>query len=153
MKSVMTNIIASGYPSAPSRWLNVWLAALSSNRLLHIMGYLYYKNYIGSVEYDDKADCLRGRVLGIRDSLMSYEGMSLEDLRKDFQKSVDLYIEACYAKKKEPIRPYSRPLKIRLNPDLYGRAAFMAEQKNMTLHAFVENAVRDFLQRLEKEEI
>ena len=51
-------------------------------------GYLKYKDYLGSVEYSEKDDCLYGRVMGIR-GLISYEGNSLEELKRDFYQAVD----------------------------------------------------------------
>lgn len=63
-------------------------------------GYLKYKDYLGSVEYSEKDDCLYGRVIGIR-GLISYEGTSLDELKKDFYRAVEDYLALCKQKKKE----------------------------------------------------
>ena len=45
--------------------------------------YLEYKGYLGSVEYSAEDDCLFGKVIGIR-GLISYEGNSVSELKKDY---------------------------------------------------------------------
>ncbi len=41
-------------------------------------GYLHYKGYTGSIEYDDEYKIYCGKVLGIR-SLILYEGETIEE--------------------------------------------------------------------------
>lgn len=53
------------------------------------MGYLEYKNFKGSVEYSKEDHCLFGKVQGTGKSLILYEGNTLDELRKDFEESVD----------------------------------------------------------------
>ena len=47
------------------------------------MDYLEYKGYKGSVEY-----CLFGKVQGLSKELISYEGQTLDELRKDFEEGI-----------------------------------------------------------------
>jgi predicted HicB family RNase H-like nuclease len=55
---------------------------------------LEYKGYHGSVEYSAADNCLFGKVIGIR-SLISYEGESVEELKRDFMDGIDDYIASC----------------------------------------------------------
>ena len=50
------------------------------------MNYLEYKGYKGSVEYSKEDDCLCGKVQGLNKALILYEGQTLDELRKDFEK-------------------------------------------------------------------
>lgn len=60
----------------------------------NIMDYLEYKGYKGSIEYSQEDNCFFGRVLNVNDGdLVLYEGTTLEELQKDFEEGVDLYIE------------------------------------------------------------
>jgi predicted HicB family RNase H-like nuclease len=59
---------------------------------------LSYKNYNGTVEYSKDDGCFFGKVVGI-ESLLSFEGDSIQELEKDFQAVVDEYI-ADYEEKK-----------------------------------------------------
>lgn len=53
---------------------------------------LSYKGYYGSVEYSLEDDVLYGKVIGIK-GLLSYEGQTLDELRKDFQGVIDEYLK------------------------------------------------------------
>lgn len=58
------------------------------------MDYLEYRGYKGSIEYSQEDNCFFGRVLNVNDEdLVLYEGTTLEELQKDFEEGVDLYIE------------------------------------------------------------
>ena len=60
-----------------------------------------YKGYYGTVEYSSADDVLFGKVIGIN-SLISYEGTSIAELRDDFEAAVDDYLEACKANGIDP---------------------------------------------------
>jgi predicted HicB family RNase H-like nuclease len=59
------------------------------------MDYLYYKGYSGSVEYSKADNCLCGQVIGLKESLILYEGGTLTELREDFEAGVDSYLNGC----------------------------------------------------------
>ena len=66
--------------------------------------FLEYKGYLGTVEYSKEDDILHGKVIGIR-GLLSYEGNSLENLKKDFYEAVDFYLLHCEENGVEPQKP------------------------------------------------
>ena len=105
---------------------------------------------MGSVEFDEKEDCLYGHVQGMRDVLLNYKGKSVAELEKKFKNAVDKYIEKCQKKGEEPKRPYNGPLNVRLGPDLHGRAALMAETMGLTINALIKKAVAQLLEQYEK---
>ena len=47
------------------------------------MDYLEYKGYKGSVEYSKADNCLFGKVLGMNKDLITYEGDTIEELKKE----------------------------------------------------------------------
>ena len=57
------------------------------------MDYLEYKGYKGSVEFSTEDNCLFGKVQGMSEALILYEGQTLDELRKDFEEGIDSYIE------------------------------------------------------------
>ncbi|WP_239465309.1 hypothetical protein [Bacteroides mediterraneensis] len=62
------------------------------------MDYLEYKGYKGSVEYSKEDNCLCGKVQGMdKKALILYEGITLDELRKDFEEGIDSYLEGCKA--------------------------------------------------------
>ena len=56
-----------------------------------------YKGYFGTVEYSESDNILFGKIIWI-DSLISYEGSSVNELRKDFEAAVDDYLKLCAEK-------------------------------------------------------
>jgi len=66
--------------------------------------YIYYKDYIGDVNYTTEDGVFFGKVLGIK-SLLSYEGDSVSALIEDFRESVDEYLEYCAREEIQPEIP------------------------------------------------
>ena len=62
------------------------------------MGYLRYEGYMGSVEYDEKEECLYGHVQGMRDMMLNYKGKSVAELENKFKSSIDKYLAKCQKK-------------------------------------------------------
>ena len=65
---------------------------------------MMHKGYDGSVEYSVADDVLHGRVLGIQ-SLVTYEGRTVEEIKAAFAEAVDDYLELCA---QEGIKPEGR---------------------------------------------
>lgn len=103
-------------------------------------GYLKYKNYMGSVEYSAEDDCLFGKVIGIR-GLISYEGNSLDELKDDFHQAVDDYLQMCIKEKKQPETAFKGSFNVRIDPELHRNIAIRAKEANMSLNAFVKQAL------------
>jgi len=59
------------------------------------MEYLHHKGYSGSVEYSEEDKCFCGKVLGLKNSLILYEGNSIDELIEDFEISVENYLDRC----------------------------------------------------------
>ena len=56
--------------------------------------HLQYKGFKGSIEPQEEGGSFYGKLLCIRD-LVTYEARTLPELEKEFQKSVDGYLEDC----------------------------------------------------------
>lgn len=77
---------------------------------------LSYKNYNGSAEYSEEDECLYGKVVGLK-SLISYEGVSVQELKKAFEEAVDEYLADCQEQGVEPEQPYKASLVISCRND------------------------------------
>ena len=67
-----------------------------------------YKGYLASVEFDDSADVLHGRVVNSGTySIATFETTEARALRREFERSVDGYIEWCGEDGVEPRKPFS----------------------------------------------
>ena len=110
------------------------------------MGLLKYKGYIGSVEFSDEDNCLFGKVQGLHGVLISYEGNTVEEIRKDFEDAVDLYLESCRNRGVNPAKPYSGRLVVRMPSELHGKVATAAANANTTINDFINKAIKNELQ-------
>lgn len=102
-----------------------------------------YKGYYGTVEYSSADDVLFGKIIGIN-SLISYEGTSIAELRDDFEAAVDDYLEACKANGIEPERDYKGSFNVRISPELHKNLALYSAAHNQSLNTTVEVAIEKF---------
>lgn len=65
-----------------------------------------HKGYDGNVQHSETDDVLHGKVLGIQ-SLVSYEGQTVEEIKAAFVEAVDDYLELCESQSVEPEEPRS----------------------------------------------
>jgi predicted HicB family RNase H-like nuclease len=106
-----------------------------------------YKGYIGRVEYDVENDTLHGEVLGTRD-VITFEGSSVEELRRAFRDSVDTYLDFCQERGRLPEKPFSGKFVTRLDPDLHRQIAALAELAGKSLNVFVTEILRQATEEL-----
>jgi len=62
---------------------------------------LDYKGYYATVHYSASDDVFFGKILGIND-LISFDGASVNELKKSFKGAVEDYLETCMELGKEP---------------------------------------------------
>jgi predicted HicB family RNase H-like nuclease len=72
-----------------------------------------YKNYYGSVHFDDEELVFHGKVEFVR-ALITYEATDASGLLKAFRESVDEYLDMCEKQNIEPEIPFKGSLNIRL---------------------------------------
>ncbi len=67
---------------------------------------LVYKGYMGTVAYDDVAEVLYARVVnsGLY-SVAEAEATDVEGIKREFRKSIDLYLASCAEDGVEPVAP------------------------------------------------
>jgi predicted HicB family RNase H-like nuclease len=98
------------------------------------------KGYTGVFEFDPSIDAFHGRVVGLQD-VVTFQGRSLEELRREMAESVEDYLEFCAEVGKEPERPYRGEFLVRTTPEVHRAAAIEAESSGMSLNAWVEAAI------------
>ena len=90
------------------------------------MNTLTYKGYTAKIEFDERDDIFVGRILGITD-IICFHADNVADMKSEFALSVDEYIAACQRQGKEPQKPVSGRLMLRVSPEIH-RAALMKAQ-------------------------
>ena len=107
------------------------------------MGYMKYKGYTGSVEYSPEDECLYGKVQGLFGTLISYEGESVEEIKKDFEGAIDDYLESCERRGITPAKPYSGKLNLRMPSELHAAIATAASTCGTTINDFINKSMRE----------
>lgn len=107
---------------------------------------LTYKGYIGSVHYNAEDDVFHGRIEGIRD-LISFEGRSVEELKKAFHEAADDYLEFCSQVNKKPEKPYRGSFNVRIDPEIHRQIAIKAAISGISLNQFVQKALEKAVAR------
>lgn len=106
------------------------------------MNTMNYKGYMGSIEVSEEDNCLFGKVLALpHDTMITYEGETVAELREDFHDAVDNYLAYCEAEGIEPRRSYSGMLNVRISPEAHSKIAMLAKQAGISINAFIRNAV------------
>jgi predicted HicB family RNase H-like nuclease len=105
-----------------------------------------YKGYLGHVEYDDEAGCFHGEVANLRD-VITFQGESVDELRRAFRESVDDYLAFCAARGEEPEKPYSGTFTVRIPPELHRDIALRARVAGKSLNGWVTDLLRNGAQR------
>jgi predicted HicB family RNase H-like nuclease len=106
------------------------------------MSTMTYKGYAAIVEYDDADGIFFGRLAGIRDGV-GFHADTVADLRAAFREAVDDYIEACAKIGKNPQKPYSGQIMVRVDPVVHARAALAAELSGKSLAKWTEERLRE----------
>ena len=103
-----------------------------------------YKGYFARVEFDDEANIFHGEVINLRD-VITFEGESVEELRKAFTDSVEDYLEFCAERGEDPEKPYSGKFLVRVEPDLHKTLVIQARKNGKSLNTWVSDALNQVI--------
>ena len=99
-----------------------------------------YKGYFAKVEFDDEANIFHGKIINLRD-VITFEGETVEGLRKAFHDSVEDYLEFCAKRGEDPEKPYSGKFIVRIEPELHKTIAIQAQKNGKSLNAWVNDTL------------
>ena len=72
---------------------------------------LEYKGYVGKIAYDDVAEVLYATVINSGPySIAEAEATDVEGVKREFRKSIDLYLASCTEDSAEPVPPTDVPV-------------------------------------------
>lgn len=97
---------------------------------------LRYKGYTGYVVYDDEARLFHGEVAAIK-AVITFQGITVDEIEQAFKDSIDDYLEWCKARGKEPEKPLSGKFNLRIPPDLYAKVAAHAAQEGLSINSYI----------------
>lgn len=99
-----------------------------------------YKNYEAAVGYDEEAEIFHGEVVNTRD-VITFQGKSVEELKREFKNSVEDYLEFCRERNEEPNQPFSGSLTVRISPELHRQLDRKAKRSGKSLESLVEESL------------
>jgi predicted HicB family RNase H-like nuclease len=99
-----------------------------------------YKGYTAIVTYDDRDRIFHGRLADTYDDVY-FEGASVEALERALHEALDDYLAYCQETGREPAKPFSGRLNIRMDADLHRRAHLAARRKGISLNTLIREAI------------
>lgn len=102
---------------------------------------LEYRNYRARVEFDADDGVFFGKLAGIRDGV-SFHADNVPALVVAFHEAVEDYLETCRSIGKEPERPYSGKIMLRVDPVIHAKSAEAAELAGKSLNQWTEDVLR-----------
>jgi predicted HicB family RNase H-like nuclease len=99
-----------------------------------------YKGYQGTVTYDDEAKIFYGEVVGLKD-VITFQGTTVDELDQAFKDSIDDYLEFCKKKGRDPEKPFSGNLMLRLPPKIHEEATIEAKYRGISLNSFLTEII------------
>ena len=105
------------------------------------MNTMTYKGHTARVDFDDAEGIFSGRLLGISD-VVGFHADNVPELRAAFEDAVDDYVETCARIGKQPEKPASGKLMLRIPPDVHRAALVAAESAGTTLNQWASKVLR-----------
>ncbi len=112
------------------------------------MNILSLEGYQAKIAYDAELDMFRGEILGLNGGADFY-GRTPEELRTEFRKSLQVFLEVCQEKGIKPRRHYSGKFNIRIPPELHERLAMRAQAEGKSLNALAQEILQRVVQPTE----
>ena len=110
---------------------------------------LKYKDFIATVQFSEEDETFIGHVEGI-DSVVSFEGQSVDELKQAFEDAVESYLDFCQRKGiVEPQKSYTGVISVHIHPDLHRRIDITAKLMGTTPNGFIQKVVETELRELE----
>ena len=97
--------------------------------------------YSAKIEYDAELDLFRAEILGLNGGADFY-GKNPKELRAEFKKSLQVFLDVCKEKAIEPRRNYSGKFNLRIPPELHERLAIAAQAEGKSINSFAQEALQ-----------
>ena len=104
------------------------------------MNTMRHGKYVASIEFDEKAGLFHGEIINLND-VVTFQGRSVNELKKAFGESIRDYLEACAEFGKEPEKPFTGKFVVRLTPQVHRSAVIAAKAEGKSLNKWVAEKV------------
>jgi predicted HicB family RNase H-like nuclease len=104
------------------------------------MNTMTYKGYAASIKYSDDDECFIGHIAGIKDRV-GFHGESVTELKEAFYEATEDYLKTCAIVGKEPQKPYSGRLMLRIPPELHATIATAAQVSGQSINQWISRTL------------
>lgn len=104
-----------------------------------------YKGYWAEIKYSDEDECFCGKIEGLKNDLIFFEGDTVRELKRDFKNAIDHYLQSCKELGDKPEKQCKGSLNVRLGTELHSKAKIKAMEKNISINELIKNAVALYL--------
>ena len=104
------------------------------------MNLMTLNEYHAKIEYDAELDMFRGEILGLTGGADFY-GKNPKELRAEFKRSLQIFLDVCREKGIEPRRNYSGKFNLRIPVELHEKLAIVAEAEGKSLNTLAQEAL------------
>lgn len=104
-----------------------------------------YRGYWAEIKYSDEDECFCGKIEGLKNALISFEGVTVKELKKDFKDAIDSYLETCKDLGNEPEKQCKGSLNVRLGTELHTKAKMKSIEQHISINELIKNAVIAYL--------
>ena len=105
------------------------------------MNTMIYQGYAARIEYSDDDRCFVGHIAGIRD-IVGFHAESVGELRSSFEEAVDDYLESYKKLGRNPQKPYSGKLTLRIPTELHASVATAAEVSGKSVNQWATELLK-----------
>ena len=106
------------------------------------MNLMSVDGYQAKIVYDQDIDLFRGEILGLSGGA-DFFGKNPKELRAEFRKSLQVFLDVCREKGIEPRRHYSGKFNLRITPELHERLAIVAQAQGKSINAVAQEALSE----------
>ena len=106
------------------------------------MNIMSVSGYRAKIEYDEELDLFRGEILGLTGGADFY-GKNTKELRAEFKKSLQVFLEVCKEKGIEPRRHFSGKFNLRIPPELHEKLAIEAQAQGKSINTLAQEALQE----------
>ncbi len=106
------------------------------------MNVMTMDEYGAKIEYDPELDLFRGEILGLSGGADFY-GKNPKELRAEFKRSLQVFLEVCREKGIEPRRHFSGKFNLRISPELHEKLAIAAQAEGKSINTLALEALQE----------
>lgn len=106
------------------------------------MNVMTVDGYHAKIDYDPDLDLFRGEILGLSGGADFY-GKNPKELRTEFKRSLQVFLEVCRERGIEPRRHFSGKFNLRIPAALHEKLAIAAQAEGKSINTLAQEALAE----------